>query len=89
LQIPRKQSKEDVTKEASSSNIDDEAFGRNLFKLFFQSPKRIKTKIPLNPPLTTVTPIMNLPPIMAIPHANALHIQLPIYHDNENPILHI
>jgi hypothetical protein len=30
---------------------------------------------------------MNLPPIMAIPLANALHIQLPKYHDNEDPIL--
>jgi hypothetical protein len=26
-------------------------------------------------------------PIMAIPPANALHIQLPKYHDNEDPIL--
>lgn len=74
LQIPRKQYEKYVIKEASSSNVDDKAFGRELFKLFLQSPERIKTIIPLNPPPTTITLVMNLPPIMVVPLANALHI---------------
>jgi hypothetical protein len=32
---------------------------------------------------------MNIPPIMAIPPANALQIQLPKYHDNGDLVLHI
>jgi hypothetical protein len=28
-------------------------------------------------------------PIMVVPFANALHIQLPKYHNNEDSILHI
>jgi hypothetical protein len=32
---------------------------------------------------------MNVPPIMAIPPANALQIQLPKYHDNGDLVLHI
>jgi hypothetical protein len=67
LQIPRKQYEEYVIKEASSSNVVDKAFGRELFKLFLQSPERIKTRILLNPPPTTITPMMNLPPIMVVP----------------------
>jgi hypothetical protein len=32
---------------------------------------------------------MNVPLIMAAPPTNALQIQVPKYHDNGNPILHI
>jgi hypothetical protein len=73
-QIPIKWSEEDVTKKASNSNIANEAFGRKLFKLFLHSPKYIKTKILLNPPPTTIAPIMNLLPIMVVPLTNVLHI---------------
>jgi hypothetical protein len=89
LRIPRKHLEEDVTKKANSSNAIDEAFGRDLFKLFLQRPECIKTGILLNPPLIIVTPIMNLLPIMVILLVNALHIQLSKYHHNEDPILHI
>jgi hypothetical protein len=64
-QIPKKLSKEAVIEEANSSNAIDEALGKKLFKLFFQSHEYINTKISLNPPPTIVAPIMNLPPIMA------------------------
>lgn len=88
-QIPKKLSKEAVIEEANSSNAIDEALGKKLFKLFFQSHEYINTKISLNPPPTIVAPIMNLPPIMVIPPTNALRIQLPKYHDNEHLVLHI
>jgi hypothetical protein len=63
-----------VTKEANSSIVANETFGRELLKLFLESPKNVKTRIPLNPPLTIVAPIMNLSPIMAVLPANALLI---------------
>jgi hypothetical protein len=43
----------------------------------------------LNLPLITIALVMNVPPIMAIPSTNALEIQLPKYHNNEDLILHI
>jgi hypothetical protein len=39
------------------------------------------------------TPIVTLNmfvlPIMALPTANVLHIQLPKYHDNDDPVSHL
>jgi hypothetical protein len=32
---------------------------------------------------------MNIPPIMAVPLASVLGIQLPKYHDSRDPVLHI
>jgi hypothetical protein len=32
---------------------------------------------------------MNVNPLMAIAPANVLHIQLPKYHDNDDPVIHI
>jgi hypothetical protein len=64
-QIPKKWLEEEVTKEVNSNNTANEAFGRKLFKLFFQSLERINTRIPLNPPPTIFAPVMNFPPIMA------------------------
>ncbi len=54
LHIPRKRSKEDATEEANNSNIVNKVFGRELFKLFLQSPKHIKTNILLKLPSTIV-----------------------------------
>ncbi len=36
-----------------------------------------------------VTPTMFVPPIMALPTTNVLHIQLPKYHDNDDPVSHL
>jgi hypothetical protein len=36
-----------------------------------------------------ITLTMFVPPIMALPAANVLHIQLPKYHDNDDPISHL
>jgi hypothetical protein len=74
MHIPRKQSKEDAIEKASSSNTANKVSRRKLFKLFFKSPECIKTNIFLKFPLTIVTLIMNVPPIMAIPLANVLRI---------------
>ncbi len=68
--IPRKQSKEDATEEASISNIANKASRRKLFKLFFRSPVRNKTNIFLKLSPTILALIMNVPPIMAVPFAN-------------------
>jgi hypothetical protein len=87
--IPRKWSKKDATEKANSGNITNKVSRRKLFKLFFKSPERIKTNISLKLPPTIVALIMNVPPIMAIPFANVLQIQLPKYHDNEDLVLHI
>ncbi len=89
LCILRKWSKEDAIKEASSSNTTNKVSRKKLFKLFFQSPERIETNISLKLPLTIVTLIMNVPPIIAIPFINVLRIQLLKYHDNGDPTLHI
>jgi hypothetical protein len=75
---------EDVIEEASNSNTIDETFKRELFKLFFQRPKCIKIEIPLNPPPIIATPILSILPIMAVPLSNALRIQLPKYHNNQD-----
>jgi hypothetical protein len=87
--IPRKWSKEDATKEVSSGNIVNEVSRRKSFKIFFQSPECIKTNIFLKLPPTIAALIMNVPPIMAVPLANVLRIQLPKYHDNGELVLHI
>ncbi len=54
LRIPRKRLEEDAIEEASTSNTANELFGRELFKLFLQSLKHIKTNISLKLPLTTI-----------------------------------
>jgi hypothetical protein len=51
--IPRKWLEEDAIEEANNSNTTIEVFGRELFKLFLQSPKHIKIDISLKLPLTT------------------------------------
>lgn len=70
--IPRIGSKKDAIEEANSNNITNKVCGRELFKLFLQSPKHIKTNFFFNLPLTIVASIMNVPPIMAVPPTNAL-----------------
>ncbi len=52
--IPRKWLEEDAIEEVSNSNTTNEVSGRKLFKLFLQSPKRIKIDISLKLPLTTI-----------------------------------
>jgi hypothetical protein len=81
--------KEDATKKTNSSNIVNEVSRKELFKLFFQNHECIKidTSLKLPPPIATF--IMNTPPIMVVPHANGLRIQLPKYHDNKYLVLHI
>ncbi len=54
LRIPRKRLEEDAIEEVSTSNTANELFGRELFKLFLQSLKHIKTNISLKLPLTTI-----------------------------------
>ncbi len=80
---------EDAIEEASSNNIANKVSRRELFKLFLYSLEWVKTSITLNLPLITIALVMNVPPIMAIPSTNALEIQLPKYHNNEDLILHI
>jgi hypothetical protein len=70
--IPRKWSKKDATKEASSSNTINKVYARKLFKLFLKSPKHIKTNVFSKLPPTIVALIMNVPPIMVVPFANVL-----------------
>jgi hypothetical protein len=52
--MPRKRLEEDATEKASSSNTTNEVSGRELFKLFLQSPERIKIDISLKLSLTTI-----------------------------------
>jgi len=87
--VPRKRSKKDAIKEASSSNIVNKVSARKLFKLFYKSHEDIKTSVFLKLPPTIVALIMNVPPITAVPFANVLRIQLPKYHDNKDLVLHI
>jgi hypothetical protein len=51
--IPRKRLEGHAIKEASNSNITNKVSGREVFKIFLQSPKRIKIDISLKLPLTT------------------------------------
>ncbi len=76
LCIPRKLSKEDAIEKACSSNTANEVSKRELFKLFLQSPARIKTNISLKLPQIIVASLMNVPPITVVPLVNALQIQL-------------
>jgi hypothetical protein len=48
------------------------------------SPTKKTTTTTLN-----VTLIMFVPPIMVLPTTNVLHIQLPKYHDNDDPMSHL
>ncbi len=86
---PNKLSKEDATKEACSNNTANEISRRKLFKLIFQSLEHIKTGISLKLPMIIAALIMNVPPIMVVPLANVLRIQLLKYYDNEDLVLHI
>jgi hypothetical protein len=74
LHIPRKRLEEDAIEEANNGNIANEVYDKKLFKLFIQSFECIKTNIFLKLPLTTITLIMEVPPIMAIPLTIVLRI---------------
>ncbi len=58
-----------------------------LFRLFSQILVRMKIFQTTQP--IDVALIMNVLPIMALVTTNVLCIQLPEYHDNDDPILHI
>jgi hypothetical protein len=68
-------------------------FDHNLLGLFDQ---QVFLAIPIYSPtkeiiVTTsiLTPIMFVPPIMDLPTVNVLCIQLPKYHDNDDPMSHL
>jgi len=78
-----------VVEKANKSSVTNEPFEKELFKLFSQNLEHINTRIPLNTEPIPIVSMMNVTSIMEVFLANVLCIQLPKYHDNENPILHI
>lgn len=81
------------TLEVGGKNNNRNIIDHNLLGLFDQqvfSAKLIYSQTKKTTMTTLIiTSTMFVPPIMALPTTNVLHIQLPKYHDNDDPISHL
>jgi len=75
-------------KTLSNGGSNDRSLERKLFGLI-PSPNLFNIRTLSIQQPTTATIVMNVNPLMVVVLANALHIQLLKYHDNDDLIIHI
>jgi len=90
--LPKREESSKQTPKVGESNNSRNIVYHNLLGLFDQIflPKLIYSptkETTMTTPIVTLT--MFVLPIMTLPVANVLHIQLPIYHDNDDPSFHL